>query len=89
MTIKKETNAYSVFAYEGENVLLVAVPDNYIPYIEQAEEEYGQIENIPSAKQVRGIYVTKNLAFNEWDPKNDFTVNRLRLYYEPGLRVVR
>ena len=69
---------FTLFGYANQPGLHVAIPANYLPFIEQAEHEYGSLNLVPADKTVQGIFIKANgLPFDEAAQQNDVTMNRL------------
>ncbi len=69
---------FTLFGLADDTKLYVAVPDEYLTFIKQAEKEYGSLVEVPPDKTIRGIFV-KNTSetFDENAPQNDIAIKSL------------
>ena len=79
MDINAGNKKFTLYQYQDNRMLLVAIPNEYVPFIRQAIAEYGDISQVPSDRTVRGIFIT-DLMDQEFDPQaqqNNITINHL------------
>jgi hypothetical protein len=78
-----DLSKYTVYKLKTDDTLLVAVPILYSEQISDLLKEHGKLENVPSSKTVRGIFIKndhegKNPEMMKvGEQENDVTVNQL------------
>ncbi|MES2516071.1 MAG: hypothetical protein V4580_18090 [Bacteroidota bacterium] len=78
MRIDTGKEQFHLFRYVGDEECYVAVPINYMPFIQAAEKEFGMLSNVPSDQTARGIFLkATGDDFDEHSPQNDILIKNL------------
>lgn len=57
--------------------LKVAVPGEYWPQLDYELSQYGNLQNVPSERSIRGILIQPGNVVDELAQQNDIVINQL------------